>query len=58
MIKTIQDVNIGDAIQSPRNGKGVISKKTTRTIEATFYNGNKVKLTYNTKDAYFCESDF
>lgn len=57
-MKTIQEISIGEQINSPRNGKGVVSKKTKRTIEVTFLNGNKVKNTYSYNDAYFCPSDF
>lgn len=58
MWKTIKDVQIGDKINSPRNGEGMISDKTKRTLTAVFTNGNTVKLTYKTSDAYFYGSDF
>lgn len=57
-MKRINEVQIGDLIDSPRNGPGMITGTTKRTITATFQNGNKVKNTYKTSDAYFYPSDF
>ena len=57
-MRTIQDVKIGDQIQSHRNGKGMITAKTKRTVTVTFENGNKVKNTYRNNDDYFYGSDF
>lgn len=57
-MKTIQDVKVGDKIENRRNGKGIVSGKTQRTVTVTFENGNTVKNTYRYKDDYFCESDF
>ncbi len=57
-MKTIQDVKIGEEVYSPRNGKGIITSKTVRTITVTFKNGNVVKNSYKTSDAYFYSSDF
>ena len=56
--KTIEEVNIGDPVENHRNGKGVVSGKTQRTITVTFYNGNTVKNTYRHKDDYYYETDF
>jgi stalled ribosome alternative rescue factor ArfA len=56
--KTIQEVKIGDKVENNRNGKGMITNKTKRTIEVTFENGNKVKNTYRHNDDYFWETDF
>lgn len=56
--KTIADVKIGDRVESGRNGKGLVSSVTKRTIEVTFEKGVKIKNTYKTSDAYFYESDF
>lgn len=57
-MRTIQDVNIGEQVDSGRNGKGLVSGKTKRTITVTFQNGNTVKNTYKYNDAYFYASDF
>ena len=56
--KTIQEVKVGDEVNSPKNGKGIVSMKTKRTITVTFENGNTTKNTYKFNDAYFYESDF
>jgi hypothetical protein len=56
--KTIQEVKIGDQLETIKNGKGVITDKTKRTITVTFENGNKVKNTYRHNDVYFWETDF
>ena len=57
-MKTIQDVKIGESVDSHRNGKGMITIKTKRTITVTFENGNTVKNTYKNNDDYFYGSDF
>ena len=57
-MKTIQDVKIGDPVNSYINGKGMVTIKTKRTITVTFENGNTVKNTYKYNDAYFYGSDF
>jgi len=57
-MKTIQEVKIGQLVENQRNGKGMITNKTKRTIEVTFQNGNKVKNSYRYSDAYFYETDF
>ena len=57
-MKTIQDVKIGDKVENRRNGKGIVSGKTQRTVTVTFENGNTTKNTYRHKDDYFYESDF
>ncbi len=57
-MKTIQDVHVGDKINHHRNGEGMITDKTKRTITAVFENGVTTKLTYKTNDAYFYVSDF
>lgn len=57
-MRTIQDVKIGESVESGRNGKGMITKKTKRTITVTFENGNIVKNTYKHNDDYFYGSDF
>jgi hypothetical protein len=56
--KTIAEVKIGDKVENGRNGKGMVTDKTKRTITVTFENGNKVKNTYRYADAYFWEGDF
>ena len=56
--ETIQDVQIGRKVNSGRNGDGIVSAKTKRTITVTFENGNTVKNTYRHNDDYFYGSDF
>lgn len=56
--KTIQEVKIGDPVENNKNGKGMITDKTERTVTVTFQNGNRVKNTYPYKDSYFWETDF
>ena len=56
--KTIKEVKVGDKIESPKNGKGLITKKSKRIVRATFENGNTVANTYTSSDAYFYETDF
>ena len=58
MRNTIEDVRIGDPIESKKNGKGIVTKRTKRTITVTFENGNVVKNTYRYNDAYFYQSEF
>ena len=55
---TIQDVKLGEEVTSNKNGKGMITGKTKRTVTVTFQNGNVVKNTYRYSDAYFYGSDF
>ena len=57
-MQTIQDIKIGQEVNSDRNGKGIVTAKTKRTITITFQNGNIVKNTYKYSDAYFYGSDF
>lgn len=57
-MRTIQDVKIGEKVESGRNGTGMITGKTSRTITVTFENGNSTKNTYRHKDDYFYGSDF
>lgn len=57
-MRTIQEVKIGETVNSGRNGKGMITSKTKRTITVTFENGNIVKNTYRYNDDYFYGSDF
>lgn len=57
-MKKISEIEIGHVFNSPRNGEGMITAKTKRTLKATFRNGNTVKNTYRTADAYFYGSDF
>jgi hypothetical protein len=57
-METIQDVNIGREVSSSKNGKGMVTAKTKRTITVTFQNGTIVKNTYKNADAYFYHSDF
>ena len=57
-MKTIEQVSVGDKVDSGRNGKGMVTDKTARTVTVTFENGNKVKNTYKHKDARFWDSDF
>ena len=57
-MRTIQDVKIGEAVNSDRNGKGMVRNKTKRTVTVTFENGNTVKNTYRHNDDYFYDSDF
>jgi hypothetical protein len=52
-MKTIQDVRIGDKVENHRNGKGIVSGKTQRTVTVTFENGNTVKNTYRHKDGLY-----
>jgi hypothetical protein len=56
--RTIEDVKIGEPIESPKNGKGMVTSRTKRTITVTFENGNTVKITYHHSDAYFYQSEF
>lgn len=56
--KPISAVKIGDLVENNKNGKGMVTDKTTRTVTVTFENGNKVKNTYRFKDDYFWETDF
>lgn len=58
MRKTIADVRIGEMIDSGRNGIGMVTDATKRTVTVTFQNGNKVKNTYKHADDYFYGSDF
>lgn len=39
-MQTIQDVKIGQEVNSCRNGKGMVTAKTKRTVTVTFQNGN------------------
>lgn len=57
-MRTIQDVNIGETVNSGRNGEGMVTNKTKRTVTVTFKNGNTVKNTYRHNDDYFYGSDF
>lgn len=57
-MKTINQVKVGDLIESPKNGKGMVMAKTARTISIQFENGNKVKVSYKSADAYFWPSAF
>ena len=57
-MRTIKDVKIGEEVNSGRNGKGMITGKTKRTITVTFFSGNTVKNTYRHNDDYFYGSDF
>lgn len=57
-MKEISEITIGYTFNSFKNGEGMITAKTKRTLTATFKNGNTVKNTYKYNDAYFCESDF
>lgn len=56
-MKTIQDIEVGYIFNHPRKGEGVITKKTKRTLEASF-RASTVKVTYRYNDAYFSPSDF
>lgn len=56
--KKINEVKVGYKIKNKRNGKGVITSKTQRTITVTFENGKVVKNTYRYADAPFFESEF
>lgn len=57
-MKTIKDIEIGNKINSPINGEGMVTGKTKRTVTVTFTNGNTVKITYRHSNAYFYETDF
>ena len=57
-MKTIQEIQIGHPVYTKRNGKGMVTGKTKRTITVTFENGNIVKNTYKYNDAYFYGSEF
>jgi len=43
---------------SRRNGKGMVTDTSKRTITVTFENGNTVKNTYIHNDTYFYGIDF
>ena len=58
IFQEIQDVKIGEEVISNKNGKGMITGKTKRTVTVTFQNGNVVKNTYRYSDTYFYGSDF
>jgi len=47
MSKRINDVKVGQEVNSGKNGKGMITTKTKRTVTVTFQNGNKVKNSYH-----------
>lgn len=55
---TIKDIKLGQEINSPKDGKGIVTKKTDRTITIKFENGRTVKNTYKTNDSFFYVSDF
>ena len=57
-MKTIADIGVGHTFESPKNGPGMVTKKTARTVTALFENGNEVKITYKHSDAYFWGTDF
>lgn len=57
-MKRINEITIGEKVKSPRNGDGVVSNKTVRTVTVTFFNGNIVKNTYRSSDAPFYSSDY
>jgi len=57
-MRTIEDVKVGEKISNKRNGEGMVTHKTAKTITVQFTNGNKVKNTYRHKDAYFYQSEF
>jgi len=57
-MKIISEVKVGDVVDSPKNGKGMVTFKTKRTITVTFENGNVCKNTYKHSDAYFYYSEF
>jgi len=44
-MKTIKEVKVGDKVENKRNGNGIVSLKTARTITIVFNNGNTVKNT-------------
>jgi hypothetical protein len=58
MQQTIEDVKIGQLVNSIKNGKGMVTSKTKRSVTVTFRNKNTVKKTYRYSDAYFYGSDF
>ena len=58
MRKTIEFVKIGEEVHSARNGKGMVTGKTKRTVTVTFENGNIVRNTYRYNDDYFYGTDF
>lgn len=57
-MKRIDQVKIGDKVSNEKNGNGLVTGKTKRTITVTFHSGNQVKVTYKYNDAPFFESDF
>lgn len=57
-MKTIEDVKVGDYVESPKNGSGTVIKKTARTVTVLFRSGKTVKNTYKNKDDYFYDTDF
>lgn len=56
-MRTIQDVKVGERVQHPEKGEGVVSIKTKRTITIV-YEKSTCKNSYNCNDAYFYVSDF
>lgn len=57
-METIKEIKIGKVIKSKSNGLGRVSKKTKRSITVDFDNGNVIKNTYKSEDAYFYVSQF
>lgn len=57
-MKTIKEVQIGERVENKRNGKGMVTGKTARSVTVTFENGTRVKNTYRHSDGYFYPSDF
>ena len=55
---SISDIEVGHEVEHARKGKGIVTVKTQRTVTVTYANGDKVKNTYNSKDAEFWVSDF
>jgi len=56
--KTIKEIEIGHPVESKKNGKGMVTGKTQRTVTVLFENGTEVKNTYKHADAPFWQSEF
>ena len=57
-MRTIKEVKIGEAVDTKRNGKGMVTKVGRKKITVTFENGNVVTNTYKNVDDYYYQSDF
>ena len=55
--KYVSEVKIGDKVNSPRYGLGIVIGATARTVTVQF-NAAKVKNTYPSKSSRFLDTDF